>query len=215
MRKTGVKNNNCNNNLNNDSNNKENNLYASLFSSFFRIGLFTFGGGYAMIPLIHREVAENRKWVSETEVVDILALAQSIPGVIAINSASIIGFKMKGRLGAIVATAGVILPSFVIITLIAAFFSRFRNVPVIQSIFRGIRPAITALIAAAVFKVAGSSVRDILTAIIAAAALIISLVFDIHAIFIILGGALTGMILRRTIPGRMYIFKDGRKDGVE
>jgi len=93
-----------------------------IFVTFFMIGLFTFGGGYAMIPLIEKEIVEKKKWVEKEEITDILAVSQSIPGAIAINSATFIGFKIKGRIGAIAATLGVILPSFVIISFIAAFF---------------------------------------------------------------------------------------------
>lgn len=187
-------------------------VYGELFVSFFKIGLFTFGGGYAMIPLIHREVAEKKKWAEDAEVVDILALAQSIPGVIAINSASIVGYKLKGRTGAIVATAGVILPSFIIITILAAFFSKFKDQPAVQAIFRGIRPGVAALIAAAAWKFAKSSVRDIPTAIIGTAALLASMFIDIHLIFIILASALAGLILHHVAPDRMYIFREGYED---
>lgn len=122
-----------------------------IFLSFFKIGLFTFGGGYAMIPLIEHEVIRRRKWIPEPEFLDLLTLAQSVPGPIAANTAVFVGYKTRGMRGALAALAGVVLPSFAIILAIAVFFAGLRENPVVDAAFRGMRPAVVALIIAPVF----------------------------------------------------------------
>ena len=129
-------------------------IYWQMFITFVRIGAFTIGGGYAMIPLIQREVVQVRKWMSPKEFIDMLALAQSAPGVIAINTAIFIGYKLKGVRGSIVTALGCALPSFVIILLIAMVFTNFKDSPVVERIFKGIRPAVVALIAAPLYNMA-------------------------------------------------------------
>lgn len=129
-------------------------IYWQMFITFVRIGAFTIGGGYAMIPLIQREVVQVRKWMSPKEFIDMLALAQSAPGVIAINTAIFIGYKLKGVRGSIVTALGCALPSFVIILLIAMVFTNFKDNPVVERIFKGIRPAVVALIAAPLYNMA-------------------------------------------------------------
>ena len=130
---------------------------GSLFTTFFRIGLFTLGGGYAMIPLIEEEVVNRKKWVSKDEMLDLIAIAQSCPGVFAINIATFIGYKLKKTRGAITTTLGTALPSFLIILAIAIFFGAFKDNPVIAAMFRGIRPAVVALIAVPTFRMAQSA----------------------------------------------------------
>ncbi|MDE5560359.1 MAG: chromate transporter [Bacteroidaceae bacterium] len=125
-----------------------------LFITFARIGLFTIGGGYAMIPLIRQTVVEDKQWATEEEMMDLIAVAQSCPGVFAINISIFIGYRMKRLPGAIMCAMGAALPSFIIILVIAMFFRQFRDNPVVDSIFRGIRPAVVALIAAPVFSMA-------------------------------------------------------------
>ncbi len=128
-----------------------------MFSTFFKIGSFTIGGGYAMIPLIQKEVVENKKWMDEREFIDMLALAQSAPGVIAINTAIFIGYKMKGVKGSLVTTLGSALPSFLMILLIAMVFTNFKDNPAVERVFKGIRPAVVALIAAPLWKMSKSA----------------------------------------------------------
>ena len=123
-----------------------------LFTTFFRIGLFTLGGGYAMIPLIEEEVVNRKQWVSKDEMLDLIAIAQSCPGVFAINIATFIGYKLRKTRGAICTTLGTALPSFLIILAIAMFFSQFKDNKVVAAIFRGIRPAVVALIAVPTFR---------------------------------------------------------------
>ena len=118
----------------------------SLFVTFFKIGAFTFGGGYAMIPIIQQEVADKKKWISTQDILDVVAIAESTPGPIAINSATFVGYKVAGFWGAFAATLGVVLPSFVIILLIAAVLQKFQSLPVVQYAFMGIRAGVLALI---------------------------------------------------------------------
>lgn len=130
------------------------NLYWQLFTTFFKIGGFTFGGGWAMIPLIEREVVDKYRWIEKEEFLDELAVAQSLPGILAVNISVLVGSKLRGFKGSVVAATGTILPSFVAILLIAIFFSQIYNNPTVASIFKGIRPAVVALILAPVITTA-------------------------------------------------------------
>lgn len=132
-------------------------FYFQLFWVFFKIGAFTFGGGYAMIPLIQREVVNRRKWLEEGEFIDMLAIAQSVPGPISLNTAVFVGNKMKGKRGSLVSSAGIILPSFIVILLIALVFTEFKNNPGVERVFKGIRPAVVALIAAPLWNMGKSA----------------------------------------------------------
>lgn len=128
-----------------------------LFATFFKLGLFTIGGGYAMIPLIERDVVMRYGWVDKKDFVDLLAVSQSAPGVFAVNMAIFIGYRLRGIAGAVVAALGNVLPSVIIILGIALFFNRFREYEVVNNVFLGLRPAVVALIAAPVFSVAKSA----------------------------------------------------------
>ena len=132
-------------------------IYWQSFRTFFKIGMFTLGGGYAMIPIIEAEVVDKHKWVSKEVFLDLIAIAQSCPGVFAINISTFIGYKLRKTPGAIACALGTALPSFIIILLIAMFFHRFQDNPVVASIFRGIRPAVVALIAVPTFRLAQSA----------------------------------------------------------
>ena len=132
-------------------------IYWESFKTFFHIGIFTLGGGYAMIPLIEEEVVNKKQWVSKDEFLDLIAIAQSCPGVFAINISIFIGYKLRKTRGALATAFGTALPSFLIILLIAMFFHRFQDNPVVASIFRGIRPAVVALIAVPTFNLAKSA----------------------------------------------------------
>lgn len=125
-----------------------------MFFTFFKIGLFTLGGGYAMIPLIEKEVVDNHKWMTREELLDVIAIAQSCPGVFAINVSTFVGYKLRKTRGAIYTSLGTALPSFIIILLIAMFFRQFQDNPVVAAMFRGIRPAVVALIAVPTFNMA-------------------------------------------------------------
>lgn len=125
--------------------------YCELFTTFFKVGTFTIGGGYAMIPLIQREVVERHKWLSEEEMLDVIALSQTMPGIMAANIAAVVGQKLRGVKGALLAVLGNILMPIIFILLIAVFFRQFKDNPTVEHIFMGIRPAVVALIAAPVF----------------------------------------------------------------
>lgn len=130
------------------------NIYLDTFKTFAKIGAFTLGGGYAMLPLIEDEVVRKKQWVKSDEFLDLVAIAQSAPGVFAVNISIFVGYKLKGVKGAIACTLGSVLPSFFIILLIALFFHQFKDNEVVEKIFKGIRPAVVALIAAPVFRLA-------------------------------------------------------------
>ncbi|WP_185140256.1 chromate transporter [Proteiniphilum sp. X52] len=131
--------------------------YWELFLIFFKIGAFTFGGGYAMIPLIRNEVVDKKRWIEDDEFIDMLAIAQSMPGPIALNTALFVGHKRRGFKGSLFSAAGVILPSFIVILLIAMVFTQFKDNQVVERIFKGIRPAVVALIAAPLLSLGKSA----------------------------------------------------------
>lgn len=128
-----------------------------LFISFFKIGAFTIGGGYAMLPLIQKEIVDKRKWISEIDFVDILVLAQIIPGAIAVNTAILVGFRMNKLLGAFVAVIASVLPAFVTILVLAIFFQNFKDNVYVIKIFNGLRPAVVALMIYSVYKILASA----------------------------------------------------------
>ena len=176
---------------------------SELFGSFFKIGLFTFGGGYAMVPLIEAEVIERKKWLPQSEFLDLLTLAQSSPGPIAINTSVFIGYKVRGLRGAATAAFGAVLPSFLIILIVAIFFAGIRHNVIVDAAFKGMRPAVVALIAAPVFGLArGMGWWKIGLA--AIAALIVWLL-GVSPIWFILVGAVGGILYtfynRKGAPG--------------
>lgn len=166
-----------------------------LFVAWFKIGLFTFGGGYAMLPLIEREVIDKKGWTDKEEILSIYALAQSVPGVIAVNTSIILGNRLVGVKGAVVAAAGVVAPSLIIIMTIASSFHVIQsNVYVLQA-FSGIRAAVVGLVAAAAVRISFASLKDKPGYVIAAAAFLLSAFTDLHAIAIIIGGAVAGLVV--------------------
>ena len=136
---------------------RQTDIYRELFSTFFKIGLFTLGGGYAMIPIIEREVVDKHQWMKREEMLDLIAVAQSCPGVFAINISIFVGYKLRMKRGALCTAVGTALPSFLIILLIAMFFRQFQDNTTVASIFKGIRPAVVALIAVPTFRLAKSA----------------------------------------------------------
>ena len=128
--------------------------YFELFWSFFKIGSFTLGGGFAMIPLMEKELVQQKQWLSKEEFLDLLSVSQAMPGVFAVNMATSIGYRLRGKTGAIMSILGNILMPILVILLLAIFIRYFRNNPVVESIFKGIRPCVVALIAAPVFTMA-------------------------------------------------------------
>ncbi len=178
------------------------NVLTDSFATFFKIGLFTLGGGYAMIPVIEAEVVDKHKWVSKEEFLDLIAIAQSCPGVFAINISTFIGYKLRRVPGAVAAALGTALPSFIIILLIAMFFHSFQDNPVVASIFRGIRPAVVALIAVPTFNLARSAKIGWANCWIPVASALAIWLMGVSPILVILaaglGGWLYGMFVKPT-----------------
>ena len=168
------------------------NIYLESFKTFFKIGIFTLGGGYAMIPLIEEEVVNKKQWVSKEEFLDIIAIAQSCPGVFAINTSIFIGYKLSKLRGAIATALGTALPSVLIILGIATFFHEFQDNPIVASIFRGIRPAVVALIAVPTFNLAKSAHVSWANCWIPIGGALLIWLLGVSPIFIILAAAICG-----------------------
>ena len=172
-------------------------MYFDIFQTFFKIGLFTIGGGYAMIPVIQKEVVERKKWLTEEEFLDSIAVTNSLPGPLAINCAVFIGYKKKRILGSLSAVLGAILPSFLIILFIAMFFSKIRDYKVVDYIFAGVRPAVVALIFYAVIKLLKSVGINKVNISIASISLLLILLLDVHPIIVIIISGIIGFFLLR------------------
>ena len=172
-----------------------------LFWTFCKIGALTFGGGYAMLPIIQREIVENKKWSTEKEILDYYAVGQCTPGVIAVNTATFIGYKLRGITGGIIATIGVVFPSLIIILTIASFLQNFADMAILQSAFAGIRVAVVALIITTVIKLLKSSVKDYLGSIIAIITFIISAFIGLSPVYVVIAAGLTGFI-SKSIGGK-------------
>ncbi len=167
-----------------------------LFYTFATVGVTTFGGGYAMLPALQREVVEKRGWATEEEVMDWYAIGQCTPGVIAVNTATFVGQKQKGVLGGIAATLGVVFPSLVIITIIAAFIRNFADLPAVQNAFAGIRACVCVLILNAVVKLWKKSVVDWKAFLIFAVVFLGSVFFDLSPVLYVLAAALAGVVIK-------------------
>lgn len=170
-------------------------ILFNLFLSYFKIGLFSFGGGLAMIPFIQEELIENHGWITSGEFVDMLAISQVTPGPIAINAATFLGYNINGVIGSVVSTISVILPSFIIIITIAHFLEKFKNSRYVEWIFKGIRPTVLGLIAAALYTVGRESISDFKGAIIAIAMFYLVGIKKVNPIFCIIGAGITGILL--------------------
>ena len=166
----------------------------TLFTTFFKIGAFTFGGGYAMVPLIQREIAENKGWISDDDILDIIAIAESTPGPIAINSATFVGLKVAGFWGAVMATLGVVLPSFVIISLIAAVLREFAEYKAVKYAFVGIRAGVLALIIKALYTMYKKCPKGIVSYIVMVFSFLIVAFTDINVLVVIICCAVFGLV---------------------
>ncbi len=165
-----------------------------LFATFFRIGAFTIGGGYAMIPLIEEDIVNKHRWVARDEFLDLIAVAQSCPGVFAVNISIFIGYKLNRIPGALIATLGTALPSFLIILCIAIFFQQFQDVGWVKACFNGIRPAVVALIAAPTFSLAKSARINFANCWIPIVSALLIWLVGVNPVFIILVAGLGGYI---------------------
>ncbi len=165
-----------------------------LFLVFFKIGAFTFGGGYAMIPLIQKEVVENKKWITDDDILEIIAIAESTPGPIAINSATFVGYRVCGFWGSFFSTLGVVLPSFIIILIISALLGEFQNIPVVQYAFNGIRAGVLALLLKALWTMYKKSPKSAAAYIVMGAAFLLTAFLDVPVLAVIIGCAVFGLI---------------------
>lgn len=170
-------------------------LIWSIFWTFFKIGPVTFGGGYAMIPLIEREVVERKGWLSEQDIADVFAISESVPGAIALNSSTFVGYRIAGVRGAVSAMLGVLLPTFLIVLALCACFLQVRDNPRIEVAFMGIRPAIVALIVFAGVKIGHTAVVDKTTLLLVCLTVAILMLVHMNPVLIIIGGGLAGALL--------------------
>ena len=168
-----------------------------LFLAFARVGVMTFGGGYAMIPILEREIVDRHGWATEEELMDYYAVGQCTPGVIAVNTATFIGYKVAGTVGGVVATLGVVFPSVVIITVIAGILTNFADVPAVKSAFAGIRVCVCVLIFNAVLKLWKKAVVDKITLVLFLGVFLLSVFFDISPIVFVVFCAAAGIVLTR------------------
>lgn len=178
------------------------NQIFTVFLSFFKIGAFTFGGGYAMIPLIQKEICEKHNWITDEDILDIIAIAESTPGPIAINAATFVGFKICGFWGALFATLGVVLPSFTIIILIAYILREFQHIKIVQYAFNGIRAGVLALIVRALYSMYKQCPKNLISYVIAALSFIAAAIIGINVLFVILGCAIIGLTVSLINSGR-------------
>lgn len=166
--------------------------YVQLFTAFFKIGLFTFGGGMSMLPMLQRELVESKQWLTEEEILNYFAIGQCTPGIIAVNVATFCGYKRAGLSGAIVSTIGIVCPSWIVITLIAGSISRFSDIVWIQRAMKGIYVAVAALLARAVFTFGKKIITDFVTAGIAVGAFLAMSVWNVSGILIVLAAGIIG-----------------------
>lgn len=179
-----------------DMQRKEDNFMKQLFDLFFtfvRIGGLTFGGGYAMLPMLQKEVVDKKKWASEEELMDYYAIGQCTPGVIAVNTATFIGYKISGISGAVSATLGIIFPSLIIITVIALFLQNFAHLSVVQHAFSGITVCVCVLILSAVIRLGKKSITDAAGLLIFLLVFILSITFDLSPVFLVIIAGFLGI----------------------
>lgn len=169
------------------------NIYLDIFLTFCRIGGLTFGGGYSMLPMLQREVVDRRGWATEQEVLDFFAIAQVLPGMIAINAAIFIGNKVRGRLGGLLAALGVAFPSLVIIVVIAAFISGFVDMPLVQHAFAGIRACVFVLIVQAIRKLAKGALVDPFSVALCLMVFLLSVFTKLNPVLFVIASGLAGL----------------------
>lgn len=168
-----------------------------LYSAFFRVGILTFGGGYAMLPMLTREIVEKHQWASENDIMDYYVIAQCTPGIIAVNTATFIGARVAGNPGGIIATLGVVSPSYLIICIIAAFLRQFSHLAVVQHAFAGISIAVCAMVLNAAWKLIAKSVVDKVTLAVLAATAAASILFGVSPVLVVIAAAFVGIFARR------------------
>lgn len=170
-------------------------ILFDLFKTFCRIGGLTFGGGYAMLPMLQKEVVDERKWATNDELLDYYAVGQATPGIIAVNTATFVGYKVKGIWGALFATLGVVFPSFVIILVIASFLQNFSKYVIVQNAFSGIRVAVGVLILNAIIGLLKKSVVNKISTVIFIVTCLFGIVLNISPIYIVIAACTTGILI--------------------
>ena len=170
------------------------NILIQLFLTFAKIGAVTFGGGYAMLPILQREVVDSKHWVRDEELMDYYAIGQCTPGVIAVNTATFIGHKVKGIAGGIVATLGVVTPSIIIISVIAAFLTNFQDIPVVQHALSGIRISVCVLMSVSIYKLAKKGVKNIFGIVLCIAGFIFSYFTNVSIVLLVIIAGVLGVI---------------------
>jgi len=172
-------------------------IYWRIFWEFFKVGLFTFGGGYAMIPLIQRAAVERFHWITMEEFAEVLVISELTPGPFAINSATLIGYKMAHFLGALVGTAGVVLPSFLVILVIASIFPQIQHNPVVQAAFKGLKPAVLGLIVVAALSIGKVALTGIRSAVVTLLVVCGVYFFKVHPVLALIVAGVAGALLFR------------------
>lgn len=183
---------------------------ADLFVTFARIGLFTFGGGYAMLPMLQTEVVERRRWVGESELLNYYAVGQCTPGIISVNAATFVGYRLRGVVGGVVATLGVVFPSVVLITLIALFLERVVDHPIVQHAFAGVRVAVAALMLQAIVKLWKTGVRDVFGVFVFALGFAVAAFTELSPVIVVLSAIALGLIANHS--GLVRHLKQSRDD---
>ena len=175
----------------------------SLFLTFFKIGGFTFGGGHAMIPLIQKEAVENKKWITDDDILEIIAIAESTPGPVAINSATFVGYRTAGFWGAVCATFGVVLPSFVIILAISYLLNNFMEIKAVQYAFKGINAGVLALLFKALWNMYKKSPKGWAAYVVMGASFLLTAVLKLNIFYVIIGCAVFGLVTSLLAERRM------------
>ncbi|MDF2523042.1 MAG: Chromate transporter [Clostridiales bacterium] len=170
-------------------------LLFEIFITFFKLGSVSFGGGYSMIPLIEREAVEEKKWMDKEKIIDIFAVAESLPGAIALNSSAFVGYSVAGIPGALAALLGNMTPSVVIVLTLTSLFSKVSTYPVVKEAFRGIYPAIVGLISFAAYKIGKTAIKDVICIIIAIIAFSLIMFLNFDPVIVIIFGAAAGLVL--------------------
>ncbi len=169
-------------------------MYLDLFTTFFKIGLFTFGGGYSILPMLEKEVVQNKKWATQEEIIDYFAISQCTPGAIAVNVATFIGYSKKGILGGIIATLGVVFPSLIIILLIAIVFDKLTKYAIFQHALAGIRIGVCVLLLNAIFKLFKTGIKDLTTLFFFIMSLILAFILKLPTILLVCIFACSGIL---------------------
>ena len=169
---------------------------VQLYAAWFKMGLFTFGGGYAMLPMIQNEVIEKHHWATEEEVMDYYAIGQCTPGVIAVNTATFIGYYQAGIIGAIVSTLGVITPSLIIISIIASVLTNFAEIEIVQHALKGINVGVCVLMTASILKMAKSNIKDKIGMVICLTAFVLAYFLKISKVWLVISTGVAGVVIQ-------------------